>query len=195
MCGIVGVVSASPPPVDLVHRMCDVIAHRGPDGAGFHDDEHAALGMRRLAIIDVAGGQQPVYNEDRSVVAVFNGELYNFAELRADLARRGHRFASDGDSECLVHLYEEYGDDVVHHLRGMFAFAIWDARRQRLLLARDRVGKKPLLYVLTAQGISFASELKALLVDPWISRTVDREALDLYLRYGYIPAPHSAFQE
>src|SRR4051812_30388540 len=145
MCGIVGVVSASRPPVELVRRMCDVIAHRGPDGAGFHDDARAALGMR-LAVIDVAGGRQPVYNEDRTVVAVFNGELYNFWSLRADLIRRGHRFASDGDSECLVHLYEEYGDDLVHHLRGMFAFAIWDVRRERLLLARDRVGKKPLYW-------------------------------------------------
>jgi asparagine synthase (glutamine-hydrolysing) len=194
MCGIVGVVSASPPPVDLVRRMCDVIAHRGPDGAGFHDDEHAALGMRRLAIIDVAGGQQPVYNEDRTVVAVFNGELYNFAQLRAHLAARGHRFESDGDSECLVHLYEEYGDDLVHHLRGMFAFAIWDTRRQRLLLVRDRVGKKPLYWRADDTSLRFGSELKCLVQDPAVPRNLDLVALHHYLTYQYVPAPWSIYQ-
>ena len=146
MCGIAGIVSADQPDAALVRRMCDVLAHRGPDGAGYHEGPHAALGMRRLAIIDVAGGQQPVYNEDRTVAAVFNGEIYNFAELRAELRQRGHRMVTDGDSECIPHLYEEYGDSLVDHLRGMFALAVWDAARRRLLLARDRVGKKPLYW-------------------------------------------------
>ena len=146
--------------------MCDRIVHRGPDGSGFHDDDQAALGMRRLAIIDVAGSQQPVYNEDRTVAAVFNGEIYNFPELREQLRARGHSFTTNGDSECLVHLYEDYGDDLVHQLRGMFAFAIWDAAARRLLLARDRVGKKPLYWREDGASLAFGSELKALLADP-----------------------------
>ncbi|MEV4756639.1 asparagine synthase (glutamine-hydrolyzing) [Micromonospora sp. NPDC049559] len=175
--------------------MCDVIAHRGPDGFGLHTDEHAALGMRRLAIIDVAGGQQPVRNEDGSVVAVFNGEIYNYRELRAELTGRGHRLTSDGDSECLVHLYEEHGDDLVHRLRGMFAFAIWDVRRRRLLLGRDRVGKKPLYWRSSAdRTISFASELKSLLCDPGLTRRLDLTALHHYLTYQYVPAPWSMFE-
>ncbi len=146
MCGIAGIVSSDRPDARLVRCMCDQIVHRGPDGSGFHDDDQAVLGMRRLAIIDVAGSQQPVYNEDRTVAAVFNGEIYNFGDLRAQLRARGHVLTTNGDSECLVHLYEDYGDDLVHHLRGMFAFAIWDAANRRLLLGRDRVGKKPLYW-------------------------------------------------
>ncbi|MFI7217185.1 asparagine synthase (glutamine-hydrolyzing) [Micromonospora maritima] len=194
MCGIAGTVSLDRPDPELVRRMCDAIAHRGPDAAGLHVDEHAALGMRRLAIIDVAGGQQPVRNEDGSVVAVFNGELYNFAELRAELVGRGHRFGSQGDSECLVHLYEEHGDALVHELRGMFAFAIWDVRRQRLLLGRDRVGKKPLYWRADGADISFASEVKCLLQDPKLVRQVDLTALHHYLTYQYVPAPWSIYQ-
>jgi asparagine synthase (glutamine-hydrolysing) len=194
MCGIAGIVSTSRPDVGLVHRMCDVIAHRGPDGSGFHDDDHAALGMRRLAIIDVAGGRQPVANEDGSVVAVFNGELYNFAELRAGLIARGHRLRSDGDSECLVHLYEEYGAELVHRLRGMFAFAIWDTRREQLLLARDRVGKKPLYWSADGTSLRFGSELKCLVQDPAVSRTLDLVAMHHYLTYQYVPAPWSIYE-
>jgi asparagine synthase (glutamine-hydrolysing) len=194
MCGIAGVVSTSRPNAGLVRRMCDVLVHRGPDGAGFHDDEHAALGMRRLAVIDVAGGDQPVYNEDRTVAAVFNGELYNFTGLRDELLAKGHRFTSHSDTECLVHLYEEFGDDLVHRLRGMFAFAIWDARRRRLLLARDRVGKKPLFWRQDGHSLSFGSELKSLVQDPAVRREVDLVALHHYLTYQYVPAPWSIYR-
>ncbi|WP_176308551.1 asparagine synthase (glutamine-hydrolyzing) [Micromonospora sp. NBS 11-29] len=194
MCGIAGVVSAERPEAALVRRMCDEIIHRGPDGAGLHADDTCVMGMRRLAIIDVAGGQQPVRNEDGTVVAVFNGELYNFPELRTMLIRKGHRFVSEGDSECLVHLYEELGDDLVHRLRGMFAFAIWDSRRRRLLLGRDRVGKKPLYWWSNGSGISFASEAKSLLRDPSLPRRLDPVALHHYLTYQYVPAPWSIYQ-
>ncbi|MGI5174729.1 asparagine synthase (glutamine-hydrolyzing) [Dactylosporangium sp. CA-152071] len=193
MCGIAGVAGAGADAV-LVRRMCDVLAHRGPDDEGVHDGPAAALGMRRLAIVDVAGGRQPVYSEDRSVVAVCNGELYNFAELRADLIRRGHAFTSAGDTECLVHLYEEFGDDLVHRLRGMFAFAIWDAARGRLLLGRDRVGKKPMYWRDTGGGVAFASEAKALLQDRAFTPRLDVVALHHYLTYQYVPAPWSIFE-
>jgi asparagine synthase (glutamine-hydrolysing) len=195
VCGIAGIVSAGQPDAALVRRMCDVLAHRGPDGAGYYEGPHAVLGMRRLAIIDVAGGQQPVYNEDRTVAVVFNGEIYNFAELRAGLRRRGHRMVTDGDSECIAHLYEEYGDSLVDHLRGMFALAVWDAARQRLLLARDRVGKKPLYWRSDGRSLWFGSELKALAVDPGLVRRIDLVALHHYLTYQYVPAPWSIYQE
>jgi asparagine synthase (glutamine-hydrolysing) len=191
MCGIAGTVTTGAPDAGLVRRMCDALVHRGPDGEGLHVDAHAALGMRRLAIIDVSGGDQPVYNEDRSVVAILNGELYNFPELREDLRRRGHRFTSDGDTECLVHLYEEYGDGLVDRLRGMFALAIWDVAERRLLLARDRVGKKPLYWRSDGTSLIFGSELKALVQDPAMPREVDPVALHHYLTYQYVPAPWS----
>ncbi|OUC97974.1 asparagine synthase (glutamine-hydrolyzing) [Streptosporangium minutum] len=194
MCGIAGMASMSHPDPGLVRRMCDVLVHRGPDGAGFHSDEHAALGMRRLAIIDVATGDQPVYSEDNRVVAVFNGEIYNFPELREMLIARGHRLRTAGDSECLVHLYEEFGVDLVHRLRGMFAFAIWDRDRRRLVLARDRVGKKPLYWRSDHSSIRFASELKSLARDPGMDREIDPVALHHYLTYLYVPAPWSIYQ-
>ncbi|MER5326610.1 asparagine synthase (glutamine-hydrolyzing) [Streptosporangium roseum] len=186
--------STSHPDPGLVRRMCDVLVHRGPDGAGFHSDEYAALGMRRLAIIDVATGDQPVYNEDNRIVAVFNGEIYNFPELRETLIAKGHRLRTAGDSECLVHLYEEFGVDLVHHLRGMFAFAIWDRDRRRLVLARDRVGKKPLYWRSDHASIRFASELKSLAQDPGMGREIDPVALHHYLTYLYVPAPRSIYQ-
>ncbi|MGJ6964061.1 asparagine synthase (glutamine-hydrolyzing) [Streptosporangium sp. G11] len=194
MCGIAGMASTSHPDPELVRRMCDVIAHRGPDGAGFHDDEHASLGARRLAIIDVATGDQPVYSENGRVTAVFNGEIYNFPALREDLARRGHRLRSTGDSECLVHLYEEYGADLAPRLRGMFAFAVWDRDRKRLVLARDRVGKKPLYWWSDHTSIRFGSELKSLAQDPGMRRDLDPVALHHYLTYRYVPAPGSIYQ-
>ncbi|MEU8174834.1 asparagine synthase (glutamine-hydrolyzing) [Microbispora hainanensis] len=194
MCGIAGTASTLTPDPGLVRRMCDVIVHRGPDGAGYHHDEHAALGMRRLAIIDVATGDQPVRNEDGTVIAVFNGEIYNYAELRDELVARGHRLRGRGDSETLVHLYEEHGDDLVHRLRGMFAFAIWDRTRQRLLLARDRVGKKPLYWRADGSSVHFASELKSLAQDPRMSREIDLVALHHYLTYQYVPAPWSIYE-
>jgi asparagine synthase (glutamine-hydrolysing) len=192
MCGIAGIADLRAPDPAGVRRMCDAMVHRGPDGEGVHADAHTALGMRRLAIIDVAGGDQPVYNEDGSVVAVFNGELYNHPELRRHLLARGHTLRGAGDSECLVHLYEEYGDDLVHHLRGMFAFCIWDTRRRRLLLARDRVGKKPLYWTSAGGRLRFASELKALLADG-DAPELDLVALHHYLTYQYVPAPWSIF--
>ena len=195
MCGIAGIVSSSDrPDARLVRCMCDRIVHRGPDGSGFHESGQAVLGMRRLAIIDVAGSQQPVYNEDRTVAAVFNGEIYNFPELREQLRARGHSFTTNGDSECLVHLYEDYGDDLVHRLRGMFAFAIWDAAAKRLLLARDRVGKKPLYWREDGDSLAFGSELKALLADPALTPSLDLVALHHYLTYQYVPAPWSIFE-
>ena len=193
MCGIAGMASVNGPDIGLIRHMCDLLAHRGPDGSGFYHDDRAALGMRRLAIIDVAGSEQPVYNEDRTVVAVFNGEIYNFGQLRKELCSRGHRFTTSGDSECLVHLYEDYGDDLVHHLRGMFAFAIWDVVERRLLLARDRVGKKPLFWRENGPSLNFGSELKALVADPLVLRRVDPVALQHYLTYQYVPAPWSIY--
>lgn len=194
MCGIAGTASTLTPDPDLVRRMCDVIVHRGPDGAGYHHDHHASLGMRRLAIIDVATGHQPVRNEDGTVVAVFNGEIYNYPLLRRELITRGHRLRGHGDSDTLVHLYEEHGADLVHRLRGMFAFAIWDRTRQRLLLARDRVGKKPLYWRADDTAIYFASELKSLAQDPRMSREIDLVALHHYLTYQYVPAPWSIYE-
>ncbi|GAA0999467.1 asparagine synthase (glutamine-hydrolyzing) [Acrocarpospora macrocephala] len=187
MCGIAGHISSAGADHELVRRMCDALVHRGPDGDGYHCGETAGLGMRRLAIMDVAGGAQPVRNERGDVTAVFNGELYNFPELRAELLAKGHRLASSSDSELITHLYEDYGDDLVRRLRGMFAFALWDDTRQRLLLARDRLGKKPLYYRDHRGSLTFASELKAMDVP----RTVDLAALHHYLTYRYVPAPHS----
>jgi asparagine synthase (glutamine-hydrolysing) len=194
MCGIAGVVSTDRPDADLVRRMCDVLIHRGPDGTGVHEDGHAALGMRRLAVIDLEGGGQPVYNEDGTVVAVFNGELYNFGALRRELRTRGHRLATNGDTECLVHLYEDSGDDLVHRLRGMFAFAVWDGRERRLLLARDRVGEKPLFWRTDGATLSFGSELKSLVQDPMVRRELDPVALHHYLTCQYVPAPWSIYR-
>ncbi|MGW0770913.1 asparagine synthase (glutamine-hydrolyzing) [Streptomyces sp. NPDC002676] len=191
MCGVAGMVSTASPDPAAVKEMCDLLAHRGPDGEGFYTDDHVALGMRRLAIIDVEGGDQPVFNENRGVVAVFNGEIYNYPDLRRELLSRGHTFHTNGDSECIVHLYEEYGEDLARHLRGMFALAVWDTGRQRLLLARDRVGKKPLYYRETAGSLAFASELKALSTVAGSRREVDPEALHHYLTYQYVPAPWS----
>lgn len=173
--------------------MTRMLAHRGPDGEGFHSSAGAALGHRRLSIIDLAGGAQPMANEDGSVWVILNGEIYNYASLRQDLIARGHELRTLSDTEVLVHLYEERGADLVHELRGMFAFAIWDERRGRLLLARDRLGVKPLVYRVDAEGCRFASELKALLVDESFVRRLDPVALDLYLTYQYVPEPRTIF--
>jgi asparagine synthase (glutamine-hydrolysing) len=196
MCGIVGQVHPAGQPVDreLLERMCAGLEHRGPDSRGIFCKGRAGLGIQRLRVVDIATGDQPIYNEDRTIAVVLNGEIYNFQELRADLQHRGHRFATKGDTEVIAHLYEEHGADCVRHLHGMFAFAVWDERRQQLLLARDRVGKKPLHYALRDGTLSFASELSALLADAEIPRAVDPEAIDCYLAYGYVPYPLSAFQ-
>jgi asparagine synthase (glutamine-hydrolysing) len=197
MCGISGVVYRDPAhPVDreLLRRVTSVLSHRGPDADGFFWGPGAGLGHRRLSIIDLSTGDQPIYNEDRSKVVVFNGEIYNFQELRTDLVQRGHRFTTSSDTEVLLHGWEEYGDGFVARLRGMFAFALWDLRARRLLLARDRVGKKPLYYTQDGERLLFGSELKALITDPSVKRALSVEALDDYLTFGAVPAPRTIYQ-
>jgi len=195
MCGIVGKIDFDGAvDVGLLHRMCAVLEHRGPDSRGVYVDHGVGLAMQRLSIIDVKGGDQPIFNEDGTVVVVQNGEIYNFPELREELQRRGHCFSSHSDTEVLVHLYEDEGEQMVRRLRGMFAFAIWDARRRRLLCARDRVGKKPLFWARRGRKFWFASELRALLEDGEIDRTVDPQAISAYLAFQYVPHPLSAFK-
>jgi asparagine synthase (glutamine-hydrolysing) len=199
MCGIAGGVwtgGGEPLTPDVVRRMTDSIRHRGPDDEGQHltVDSGAtgcALGFRRLSIIDLSTGHQPLSNEDGTVWIVFNGEIYNYQELRPDLERRGHRFTTHTDTEVIVHLYEEYGVECLKHLRGMFAFAIWDGPRKRLFLARDRLGKKPLFYRQEPNRLTFGSELKTLLQVPGAPREVDPEAVDLFLTYQYVPHPRT----
>src|SRR5437867_7220654 len=183
MCGISGIYEHSGEPVDtgILQRMLESISHRGPDDDGAYVDGHVAIGMRRLSIIDLAGGRQPIANEDGSVVVVLNGEIYNYRELRNRLASAGHRFTTASDTEVLVHLYEDRGDDCVHQLRGMFAFAIWDRRRRRLLVARDRLGIKPLYYTNTGGRLLFGSEIKALLQHPGVEATPDLQAIGNFL--------------
>jgi len=192
MCGITGIVSRerlSPNHLEPLARMVDAMAHRGPDGAGRFVDSHVALAMRQLSIIDPKTSWQPLYNEDDSLVLIANGEIYNYIELRDRLVALGHRFRTRGDCETILHLYEEHGPDCVHHLRGMFAFALWDARRQRLLLARDRMGEKP-LYLHERDGeIVFGSELKTLLRSGRVPFALNPSAVDLYFHYQYVPEP------
>lgn len=196
MCGIVGIVRNDSRAVDdvLLARMCAAIAHRGPDDDGFYVNGSVGLGMRRLSIIDVAGGHQPIHNQDRSAWIVFNGEIYNYRELREKLEKLGHTFYTNSDTEAIVHAYDRYGADCPKHLRGMFAFAIWDERKQELFLARDRVGKKPLLYAAVNGGLVFGSEFSALLLHPDISRDIDREAIHYYLSFMCVPAPLTAYR-
>jgi asparagine synthase (glutamine-hydrolysing) len=178
----------------LIGQMNTVLVHRGPDDGGVWTDGPIGLGQRRLAIIDLSPtGHQPMSKEDGTIWIAFNGEIYNHLELRADLERRGHHYRSTSDAETVLHLYEEHGRDCMTYLRGMFAFALWDGRQRHLLLARDRFGRKPLLYAETADGLTFASEIQSILQDPAISRDVDEVALHHYLTYGYVPAPWTAF--
>ena len=174
--------------------MTNAIIHRGPDSDGFHIESGVGLGVRRLAIIDVQGGDQPITNEDESLWIVFNGESHNFPDLYADLVKRGHEFRTRSDTECILHLYEEYGDDCVKHLRGQAAFALWDNKKRRLLLARDRMGKKPLYYSIQNGTLYFASELSAILTALPHKPEVNLEAIDLYLSLQYIPDPLTAYQ-
>lgn len=197
MCGIAGAAARlgkQVPPLETARRMCDAIFHRGPDAEGIHHAQDVMLGMRRLAIIDPKGGEQPIYNESREICAVVNGEIYNYRELRRRLERLGHTFRSDSDVECVVHAYEEYGTDCFAELRGMFAIALWDARSRSLVLARDRFGKKPLYYAETPRGIFFASELKSLLQVPEIEPDINRNVIADYMMLGYVPTPASIFQ-
>jgi asparagine synthase (glutamine-hydrolysing) len=193
MCGIFGVkggIEGAP-----LQRMGGAIVHRGPDSGGVHVDREGgvAIGIRRLRIIDLETGEQPIHNEDESVWVVFNGEIYNYRELRTQLEGKGHRFYTRSDTETIVHLYEEYGTACVHQLRGMFGFALWDARQRRLLLARDRLGVKPLYYWQGGGQLVFASEIKAILEHPAVPRAVDREALLSYLALQYVPHPRTMF--
>jgi asparagine synthase (glutamine-hydrolysing) len=197
MCGIVGIVHSERARVvapEMVRRMCDAIVHRGPDDEGIFTDGPVGLGMRRLSIIDLVSGHQPVFNEDRSCAIVFNGEIYNYRELRSWLQSRGHVLTTNSDTETIVHLYEELGDRCVERLRGMFAFAIWDARRHRLLLARDRFGIKPLYVASGSWGLAFSSELKALHACGLVGGDLDWVALESVFRVGYIPAPRTPFR-
>ena len=195
MCGIAGIVRADgrAVPRSSIEAMCAAMVHRGPDGEGIHVAGPIGLGMRRLAIVDLASGDQPIFNEDKSVWVVFNGEIYGHGILRDQLEKLGHRFSTFSDTETIVHAYEEYGDNCVDHLRGMFAFALWDDNKKRLLIARDRVGKKPLYYANLGGALYFGSELAVLLTQPAIPRTVDYQAIWLYLSFLAVPAPHSAF--
>ncbi|MGH8258343.1 MAG: asparagine synthase (glutamine-hydrolyzing), partial [Steroidobacteraceae bacterium] len=197
MCGIYGILalgSARRPDPALLGRMGQAIVHRGPDDDGAYVDEQLLLGMRRLSIIDIAGGHQPITSEDGNVVVVCNGEIYNFRALRAELERAGHRFATQSDSEVIVHLYEERGDAFLETLEGMFALALWDRRRRRLIVARDALGIKPLYYTLGGNAFAFASEAKALLVLPGARARLDPRALAQYFALGYVPAPASLFE-
>src|SRR5690242_10113612 len=184
MCGIAGkfvLGHGEKISAELMTRMCRTLAHRGPDDEGYYIDGPVGLGHRRLSIIDLESGHQPISNEDETVWVVFNGEIYNYVELRRQLIEQGHRFRTSTDTEVIVHLYEEMGEAFVTQLRGMFAIALWDRRLQRLLLARDRVGKKPLYYAYQpGRGISFGSEIKAILEDPVVRRDLDLQALDAY---------------
>src|SRR5215831_14572017 len=184
MCGITGIVGREQNYVAVaadIHAMCQTIVHRGPDDEGICARGRAALGMRRLSIIDLSTGHQPIHNEDGSIWIVFNGEIYNFPELRRQLERAGHRFYTATDTEAIVHAYEEWGTAAIARLRGMFGLAIWDARTRTLVVARDRVGIKPLYYAEQNGRLYFGSELKSLLQAPDLPRTIDLDALDHYL--------------
>ena len=196
MCGIVGLVRNDEKPVDreLLARMNGAIRHRGPDDDGFYVNGPIGLAMRRLAIIDLKTGQQPIHNQDETTWIVFNGEIYNYRELRQQLEKLGHKFYTNSDTEAIVHAYDQYGTDCPKHLRGMFAFAIWNERTQELFLARDRVGKKPLLYAEVNGQLVFGSEFNALLQHPDISREIQPEAIDAYLSFMCVPAPLTAYR-
>lgn len=197
MCGITGILFAEAArPVDdrCVDAMAGAISHRGPDARGVWFGQGVALAHLRLSIIDLAGGDQPIGNEDDSIQVVFNGEIYNYRELRDELLGQGHRFKTNSDTEVLVHLYEQHGPEFVHRLRGMFAFALWDSRRRRLMLARDRVGQKPLYYTRNADRLLFGSELKSILADPSVGREIDLESLEDYLTFGVVPGERSIFK-
>jgi asparagine synthase (glutamine-hydrolysing) len=197
VCGIYGILglrTGSRPSGDDLARMAAVSVHRGPDDEGTYTDDDLLLGMSRLSIIDVGGGHQPIANEDGTVHVVCNGEIYNYRKLTESLLQKGHRFRTQSDTEVLVHLYEEFGDAFVHHLNGMFAFALWDSRQRRLLIARDRLGIKPLYYREGNGRLHFASEMKAILAAVDAPREIDRDALHEYLALGYVPAPLSMFR-
>src|SRR5262249_2606093 len=197
MCGIAGIFNfGTQEPVSRRVLKCitDTLIHRGPDDEGFYISNALGLGHRRLAIIDLDGGHQPLANEDETVWVVFNGEIYNFMDLHDELVNQGHTFKTRSDTEVIVHLYEQEGEKCFERLRGMFAIAIWDARRRKLFLARDRVGKKPLFYFHGNSRLAFASEMKAILRVPGVPRDIDPQAVSDYFSFLYIPAPKSIFK-
>ena len=199
MCGIAGWINLKQSDSNngaetVLHSMCERIVHRGPDSEGLWIDETAALGMRRLSIIDLKTGDQPVFSEDKSVIVMMNGELYNYREVRAELEKRGHKFATKSDTEILPHLYEEYGEDLLDHVNGMYAFSLWDSRRKKLVIARDRFGEKPLYYGVFEGRLIWASELKSLLAHPSVKPELDLNALRHYVSFDYVPAPMSIFK-
>ena len=197
MCGIAGIIDLNglgPADTANVRGMSDLLFHRGPDEAGYWQDEHAALGHRRLSIIDLAGGQQPMLTPERDIAVVFNGEIYNYRDVRAALQKYGHTFKSTSDTECLLHGYRQWGDQLVEHLNGMFAFVIWDVKKRRALMARDRVGKKPLFYHHLGGRLSFASELSALRHLSTTPSQLNHEAMECYFTLGYVPAPMSIIE-
>jgi asparagine synthase (glutamine-hydrolysing) len=199
MCGITGWLNLNTTESNqnaeaVLHSMCKTIVHRGPDSEGLWIDERAALGMRRLSIIDLKTGDQPVFSCDRSVIVMMNGELYNYREVRADLEKRGHKFTTNSDTEILPHLYEEYGEALVDHVNGMFAFSLWDTRAKKLIIARDRFGEKPLYYGVFDGKLIWASEPKALLAHPSVKIELDLNALRHYVSFDYVPAPMSIYK-
>ena len=200
MCGIAGWVNLEQSDVSrdhteaFLHSMCERIVHRGPDSEGLWLDDQVALGMRRLSVIDLHTGDQPVFSEDKSVVVMMNGELYNYREVRADLEKLGHKFVTQSDTEIVPHLYQEYGDDFVDHLNGMFAITLWDTRRKRLVIARDRFGEKPLYYGIFDGKLIYASEPKALLAHPSVKPELNFDAFRQYLSFDYVPAPQSIYR-
>lgn len=198
MCGICGIIhfdTTHPVSDQMLKRMNSIITHRGPDDEGYFLDQNVGLAMRRLSIIDLSTGNQPMFNEDGSVVIVFNGEIYNYLELRARLEKLGHHFVTNSDTETIVHAYEQWGEACPEKLRGMFVFAIWDAKEQKLFIARDRLGLKPLYYYNDGKQLLFASEIKSILENSDVPRKLNMQGLDGYLTLGYVPAPGTLFQE
>ena len=196
MCGIYGILNFNKGPVDqdVLKAMSDVLKHRGPDDEGIYINANVGLGHRRLAIIDLDTGHQPMHNEDKTISIVFNGEIYNFKDLKQDLEKKGHRFSTKSDAEVIIHLYEDYGTGCLKYLRGMFAFALWDGKKEKLFLARDRLGQKPLCYTEKNNQFIFASEIKAVLKVPGIQKKVNLEAMHHYLTYQYVPSPSTMFE-
>jgi len=197
MCGICGFYLQDERSVDpnILKKMTSSLQHRGPDDEGYYTDAGIALGHRRLSIIDLDTGQQPIHNEDKTVYVVFNGEIYNFPEIKSELEEKGHKFYTKADTEVLVHLYEDIGEGLLEKINGMFAFAIWDGKKRKLFLARDRIGIKPLYYSYNSNGLAFASEPKALLRLPWVEGRLDLQGLNHYLSYDFIPAPYCIYKD
>ena len=194
MCGIVGLIKQSDNKEKIIKKMAERIKHRGPDAEGFYIDENIALGHRRLAIIDINSGVQPMFNEDKKIVVVFNGEIYNYIELKAELKKKKHKFTTSSDTEVLVHGYEEWGSDLPKKLRGMFAFAIWDKENETLFCARDHFGIKPLYYYKTDEEFLFASEIKSFLDYPDFKKELNKSILAAYLSFSFTPTSETFFK-